>query len=178
MSLLVCLSGQIGSGKSSVSRAVAQELGCKRIGFGDFLRAELERVGGDSTSRPQLQELGQQRVATDPTGFCRAALAAGGFTTGADFVLDGVRHTEILQILGRLAAPSTVRLVYLDATELQRSQRVAIRDNDADFPRTQTHQVEAESGDALRKQADLVVDADRPRVAVVADCLTAIETWR
>ena len=177
MSLLVCMSGQIGSGKSSVSRAVAEELGWKRTGFGDFLRVELARAGGDPTSRPELQELGQQRVATDPTEFCRAVLAAGGFAPGADFVVDGVRHNEILQILGRLAAPSTVRLVYLDATELRRSERAAIRDSDADFSRAQTHQVEAESGDALRNQADIVVDADRPLVEVVAHCLAAIETW-
>lgn len=178
MSLLVCFSGQIGSGKSSVSSAVAQALGWKWTGFGDYLRTEIKRVGGDPTSRQALQDMGQQRVESDPEGFCRAVLAAGGFTPGVDFVIDGVRHIEIFRILARLASPSTPRLLFLDASESSRSARVESRDDNADLRRAEVHHVEAELRDGLSKQADAVVDADQCFQKVVAKCLAAIEAWR
>ena len=81
MSLLLCFSGQIGSGKSSVSTAVAEVLGWRRTGFGDYLRGEIARLGGDPDDRKALQDLGQQRVEDDSTAFCRDVLVAGGATT-------------------------------------------------------------------------------------------------
>ena len=82
MSLLICFSGQIGSGKTSVSAAVAEALGWRRTGFGDYLRSEIERLGGDPSSRQALQDLGQKLVDEDPTAFCREVLLAGGFRPG------------------------------------------------------------------------------------------------
>ena len=135
-------------------------------------------MGGDPTSRQALQNLGQQRVETDPEGFCRAVLAAGRFMPGENFVMDGLRHKAILRILARLTSPSTVRLLFLDATEASRAARVAIRANDSDFQRAQAHDVEAELFKELRTQADLVVNGDQPFEGVVAKCLAAVETWR
>lgn len=178
MSLLVCFAGQIGSGKSSVSSAVAQALGWRRTGFGDYLRAEIERMGGDPTSRLALQDLGQHRIESDPEEFCHAVLADGGFTPGDNFVIDGVRHIKIFGILARLAPPSTPLLLFLDAAEESRSARVESRDDTADLRRADTHQVEAELRGGLPKQADVMVDADKPYQEVVANCLAAIESWR
>ena len=105
MSMLVCFSGQISSGKSSVSNAVARALGWRRAGFRDYLRAEIKHMGGDPTSRRALQNLGQQRVESGPEGSCRAVLSSGGLTPGDDFVIDGLRHLKLLQILAGLALP-------------------------------------------------------------------------
>ena len=99
MSLLICFSGQIGSGKSSVSCAVAHALGWRGPGFGDYLRAEIERAGGDPSSRQALQDLGQQRIEADAEGFCRDVLNAGGFILGEDFIVDGVRHFDMFKSL-------------------------------------------------------------------------------
>ena len=178
MSLLVCFSGQIGSGKSSVSIAVAQALGWKRTGFGNYLRVEIERAGGDPTSRQALQDLGQRCVASDPEGFCRAVLALGGFMPGDDFVIDGIRHIEIFRNLARLALPSTSRLLFLDAIEASRAARVGSRRDHADFQRAKAHDVEAELVKELPMHADAVVDANQPFQAVVSKCLAAIEAWR
>ena len=106
MGLVVCLAGQIGSGKSSVTRALGKALGWPATGFGDYLRCELTRRGGDPSSRRGLQDLGQQLIDSDPEGFCRAVLGAGDFTAGSDLLVDGVRHTDILRRLKRLVAPS------------------------------------------------------------------------
>ena len=178
MSLLVCFSGQIGSGKSSVSAAVAEALGWHRTGFGDFLRAELARSGADPASRQALQELGQQRVDSDPEAFCRDVLSAGGFQPGDDFVIEGVRHVAIFRILRAQASPSIARLLFLQASNAARTARVEARSDNADFERAGGHRVEAELRDALPEHADAVIDADRPLAEVVADCVALIRAWQ
>jgi dephospho-CoA kinase len=70
MSLLLCFSGQIGSGKSSVTTAISAALGWRRAGFGDYLRSEIARLGGDPNDRKALQNLGQKLVEDDSAAFC------------------------------------------------------------------------------------------------------------
>lgn len=178
MNLLVCFSGQIGSGKSSVSTTVADTLGWRRTGFGDFLRAEIKRSGGDPTSRQALQELGQQRVDSDPEAFCHDVLLAGGFRPGDNFVIDSVRHAGIFRILRRVAVPSISRLFFLQASDAARIARVGPRSDHADFQRAAGHRVEAELQNALPEQADAVIDADRPFEEVVANCVAVIRSWQ
>src|SRR3982751_2032964 len=74
MGIVVSFAGRIGSGKSSVSNVLAEALGWPRAGFGDYLRDELRRRGGDMASRQALQDLGQSFVEVDPEAFCRSVL--------------------------------------------------------------------------------------------------------
>lgn len=178
MTTLVCFSGQIGSGKSSVSTAVATALCWPRTGFGDYLRAEITRGGGDPQSREALQDLGQRLVEADPEAFCLSVLAAGGFTPGDDFLIEGVRHVEIFHVLERIAAPSTARLLFLDAGNTHRLTRVRDRADKDDFARAATHRVESELRSDLPTLADMVVDATRSFDDVVADCLASIRMWQ
>jgi dephospho-CoA kinase len=178
MTTLVCFSGQIGSGKSSVSTVVATALGWRRTGFGDYLRAEITRAGGDPHSREGLQHLGQRLLESDPEAFCRSVMAAGGFTPGDDFLVDGVRHVEIFRILARIAAPSTARLLFLEAGEAHRLARVSDRADKDDFARAAMHLVEAELRNDLPAISDAVIDATRPFKDVVADCVAIVRIWQ
>lgn len=178
MSLLLCFSGQIGSGKSSVSMAVAAALGWRRTGFGEYLRNEIARLDGDPDDRKALQNLGQQRVEDNPKAFCRDVLVAGGFQPGDDFVIDGIRHVAIFEILAALGDPSQARLLFLGASEEIRSTRVQIRDDASDFVRASAHRVEAELVEALPKRADGIVDSDQPLDHVVSECLDLIRQWQ
>jgi hypothetical protein len=165
-------------GKSSVSTAVADALGSPRAGFGDYLRLEIARLGGDPNSRHPLQDLGKQCVGEDPAAFCRDVLSAGGFTSGDDFVMDGVRHVEIFDILLTEACPSTTRLLFLRVQDANRLTRVEVRPDRADFMGASDHPVEAELKDGLPSRADAIVNADQPFESVVADCLALVELWR
>jgi gluconate kinase len=178
MNLLLCFSGQIGSGKSSVSTAVARALGWSRTGFGDYLRSEIARLGGDPSSRQALQDMGQKRVDEDAVAFCRDVLATGGFRPGDDFVIDGVRHVDIFDILLTEASPSTARLVFLSAQEANRMARVEVRADYKDFARASGHPVEAQLRDDLPSRAEAIVNADQPLESVVADCVALVERWR
>lgn len=178
MTMLVCFSGQIGSGKSSVCTAIAEALGWSYAGFGDYLRAEIGRAGGDPTSREALQDLGQRLVEADAEGFCRSVLASGGFKDGKNFLLDGVRHVDIFRILTRIVAPSSARLLFLSADEIQRLDRIAERPDKSDFTRAVGHQVEAELDNDLPAQADAIIDASQSFQDVVLACLAAIKKWQ
>lgn len=177
MSLLLCFSGQIGSGKSSISTAVATALNWQRTGFGDYLRNEIARLGGDPNDRRALQDLGQKRVEEDPTAFCRDVLAFGCFQPGEPFVIDGVRHVRIYEILAGLVAPSQARLLFLGACETTRIVRVRTRSDAGDFDRASTHRVETELANDLPLKADGIVDANQPLDRVLADCLDLVREW-
>ncbi len=177
MSLLLCFSGQIGSGKSSVSAAVAEALGWRRTGFGDYLREEVARLGGDPSDRKVLQDLGQMRVDEDPSAFCRDVLVFGGFQPGENFVVDGIRHVRIFEELVALSAPSQARLLFLEARETTRVTRVIARLDAQDFDRASKHRVESELDGALPQRASGTVNADQPLDRVVSDCLNTVQPW-
>ena len=177
MSLLLCFSGQIGSGKSSVSTAVAQALGWGRTGFGDYLRSEIARLGGDPDARQVLQDLGQKRVDDDPVAFCRDVLSAGGFRSGDNFVIDGIRHIRVFEILATVSAPSHARLLFLGASQATLTARIGARADAEDFNRASKHRVEAEVRDALPQRANGIVSADQPLSSVVSDCLALVRNW-
>ena len=177
MSLLLCFSGQIGSGKSSISTAVAQALGWQRTGFGDYLRAEIARRGGDPNDRKSLQELGQALVAADPDAFCRDVLASGGFIPGDNFIIDGIRHTSIFEILASVSLPSNTKLLFLSACEAMRAARITSRRDAKDFARASAHSVEAQLDRALPNVADGFIDADQPLDRVLDDALKFVHLW-
>ena len=177
MSLLLCFSGQIGSGKSSVSAAVAQALGWQRTGFGDYLRAEIVRRGGDPDDRQSLQDLGQTLVCADPEAFCRDVLAAGGFNPGDNFIIDGIRHIGIFEILARLSQLNDAKLLFLGAGEAVRAARITSRTDAADFARASAHPVEAELDRALPEFADGHIDADQSLDRFLDDVLKYVHLW-
>jgi cytidylate kinase len=176
--LVVCFAGKIGSGKSSVSRRLGEGLAWPRAAFGDYLRAEICRLGGDPDSREQLQDLGQRLVEEDSSQFCSAVMTSSGFAPGGDLLLDGIRHVEIQRIVAELARPSQTKLIYLAASEDERLRRVAGRvDGAGDFVRASTHRVETELETSLPKIADILIDGAAPLDEVVNQCLSALASF-
>ena len=180
MTLLVCFSGKMGSGKTSTSRAVASALACGHASFGDYLRDVVTGRGGDPDCRESLQDLGQSRIEQDAESFCRDVLAAGGFVLGEDFVLDGIRHVDVLPHLVRIAAPSEVRRIFLEPDAGLRSIRVGERSAKEweDFNRAASHVVEADMEDELPRAAHAIVNSSLPEWDVIEQCIRLIDKWR
>jgi hypothetical protein len=111
--LVVCFPGRMTSGKTSVTKALAQRLGWPRVAFGDYVRAQLVQRGGDPASREALQNLGQRLVDEDVEGFVREVLCSGGFRPGDNLLIDGVRHVDIQTLIAKLVQPSRTFLVHL-----------------------------------------------------------------
>ncbi len=178
MPLVVSFAGQIGSGKSSVSQALATTLNWPRAAFGDYLRKLAVRQGLDAANREVLQDLGQFLVEQDSRSFCRAVLLDGGFSPGINMLIDGVRHVEIQHDITALVAPSPTKLIYLGAGQDERLVRISARSGgQSDFNRAESHLVESELGRGLPEVADAVIDAERELSAVVRECETQIRNW-
>jgi cytidylate kinase len=175
--LVVCFSGRIGSGKSSVANKLAQALRWPKAGFGDYLRQRIAQEGGDPDSRRALQDLGQSVVDADPDQLCADVLGSAGFAPGGNLVLDGIRHASIYARITGLVAPSRACLVHLSADDTHVRARVASRpQGSGDLNRAQAHPVESDLQLALPELADVVLDANRPLTDVIADCLSAIQS--
>ena len=178
MGLVIAFAGEIGSGKSSVSKALETALGWPRVSFGDYLRAEVGRRGGNPNCREALQELGQSLVDIHPESFCRSVLRMVNFRLGGDLLVDGVRHVNIQVIMRRLVLPSETKLVYLAADSNTRYERVRDRTGgQSDFARATQHRVEGEVKDCLSRIADAVVDTRNDADDPFEVCLRLIRTW-
>jgi cytidylate kinase len=176
--LVVCFSGRIGSGKSSVTQTLANALRWPRASFGDYVRARVADRGGDPSSRKELQNLGQMLVETDPSGFAAAVLQARGYKRGADLLVDGIRHVAIQETIARLVSPSPAFLIHLAADDFHVRHRIEHRTAGlADLPRAEGHAVEAEVRSSLPSIASVVIDANVPLHVVLDRCLTAIERF-
>src|SRR5689334_9105441 len=95
---VLAFSARQASGKSTVSTEIAEELGWPRAGFGDYLRrVAIER--GRKTDREILQELGEHFVRDSLEQFCRDVLGSVGWMPGQGIVVDGIRHTQTMEVL-------------------------------------------------------------------------------
>jgi dephospho-CoA kinase len=166
---VLAFSGGIATGKSTLSQAVAMSLGCPRVSFGSYMRAEATRRGLPD-DRKTLQDIGKELVARDPEGLCRGVLAQAGWIPGGALVVDGVRHVEIAGLLRRLVSPSEFRLVHVSASDSARLKRLAFRgENAGDLQVLDAHSTERDVRDRLRELSDLRVDGERPLEVVIEE---------
>ena len=157
MSVVVALSGSIGSGKSHLARALAGRLGCPTAAFGALVRREAAARDLPAT-RAALQDLGERLLADlGPLEFTRRLLVGSDWSPGDPLVVDGVRHLRVLDALRALVAPTPLRHLHVEAPEAVRRARRAARGEDpGEDP--ERHRNEAEVDEGLRARADRVVD--------------------
>lgn len=173
---IVCFSGKIGSGKSSVSRAIAQQLGCQRASFGEYVRQLLSDSGGDPNSRADLQDFGQSLVNNDARGFCEGLLSEVNYQAGDDLVIDGIRHVDIYNILTTILVPAKIILIHLEIGENLRRFRTELRGDDpSEIGIASHHHVERDTILALPKKATAIVNAEDELSVVVENCVAEIQ---
>lgn len=166
-STVLGFSGGIASGKSTLSEAVALSLGCPRVSFGGYMRAEARRRGVAS-DRDTLQAIGEELVARDPDGLCRAVVDQAGWVPGGALVVDGIRHVDIAERLARIVKPSEFRLVHVAAGKDTRAARfVARAEGKGDLATFDAHSTEKDVRNGLPELADLVADGDQPIEALI-----------
>ena len=164
--LILCFSGRIGSGKTSVSRRVAETLGAAWTGFGDFVRAVAASRSLDASSREVLQTLGAQLLQDHgPAWLCQQVIARAGWDGHRPLVVDGVRHVDVLNEIGRQLSAHRNVLFYLDLPD----QDMPARGLDASTRRViEDHSTEHDVLRALRERANLVVSTAPPLDEVVS----------
>jgi len=160
-STIIGFSGGLGSGKSTLSSAAANSLGWPRISFGEHVRKEARRRGL-AESRDILQELGAELM-TDSEQFCRDVLNEGGWQKVGNLILDGVRHLRVIDSLQKITTPSKVFLVYINAEDSLRADRLKQRNTEiqTSLQQIEIHSTESEVRKILPDHADLILDGSK-----------------
>lgn len=159
---VIGLSGQLGSGKTSLASILSQRTSWPKAGFGDYLRhIAIER--GLGTDRASLQQLGEEQIALGWENFCSTVLNHHGWKRGRGLVVDGIRHVDAVQTLNRLIYPQSIFHVHLAINEELRHTRLVSRDGtQALLGNSEEHSTEVDVKEALPKTANMIVDAARP----------------
>jgi dephospho-CoA kinase len=166
--LIFC--GKLGSGKSTVSKEVAIQIGANWNSFGNSVRRIAEERGLP-TDRDQLQKLGAQLVSEAPEFFCDRVLAGASHSSNRIIVLDGLRHESILALLRKKLSPEKLLCVFVEVDEETRIDRIAKRNSlkREEVLQLDTHSTEIEVETTLRLLSDFVVDNSKsPESAINA----------
>ena len=177
MGLIVTFAGGRGSGKSTLSAELSRRLGYARVSFGDYVRGEARRRGLTSRSEV-LQSIGEELVSAGATTFARNVLSTAVWDANGVLLVDGVRHKEILEAIRSIAAPSHVRLVFVNVDKEQRKERLSVRGDDGrQFDKLEAASTEVQVAGVLPKLADLVVDGSMPVTDSISTLVRAISQW-
>jgi cytidylate kinase len=160
------LTGQIASGKSTLAKGLAATLGWHRVSFGGYVR-QVAKDSGYDEERKTLQNVGQHLLDTrGAEQFCVDVLEAqaGAFVPGQNLVVDGVRHERVADALASLVYPSAFALIVLRVDQRTRERRLELREGEGlqALHEADRHPTEFDVIRALRRQAGLTLVSTRP----------------
>jgi hypothetical protein len=174
---VVAIAGRTRSGKTTLTTTLATELGWPSASFSSYVRAEARRRAIEENRRG-LQDLGAQMIETmGPRAFVEGMFENAGLTVveHAPLLVEGVRHLTVLEALREVSAPIPTHLVYLNVSDTERNRRLAGEGISArEGEEWEEHSTEQDVLHGLEGQADLVVDADKPRDFVANTALSGL----
>lgn len=161
---MILVAGSMRSGKSTLARRIVERFGGIRVGFGDAVRRRAHDLAMP-IERNFLQQIGEEWVAQDPGGLCDAVLAPSA--REAIVVVDGVRHSDVHDLLRARAQGRRVVLIFVDADVHVRRDRLTLDGiSDETIERALNHSTEKELP-LLREAADIVVDGTDDTAQVI-----------
>jgi dephospho-CoA kinase len=161
---VIGISGGIGSGKTALANEVSEKLGCHKVGFGDYVRSLAEEQGLEP-SRENLQTLGEQLVTSNLEEFCTAVLFQKGWKKDSHLVVEGIRHTEVVETIKRVISPVQFELVYINLPLEERKLRLEKRQNIHDaqnIVQYDQHSTEKQTQNELLDVASIFIDGNTP----------------
>lgn len=171
MRLLLCLAGEIASGKTTLADALLHAFPeSARAAFGDVVRRRVIQAGVEP-DRQSLQDMGRRLVAGGWPSF--VGLLAQGVTGDPDvLIVDGIRHVQAVDALQTQFPDRRTMLIFLDSEDQQREARLAER---GEVTSSLSHPVELELVD-VRDIADLILPATRTTAQHVRCIVDWLET--
>ncbi|MBN8564808.1 MAG: dephospho-CoA kinase [Leptolyngbya sp. UWPOB_LEPTO1] len=160
---VLALSGSIASGKSTLSRELAQSFQWSYVSFGDYVRS-VARNQGLAESRESLQLIGTELLQRDTGKFCRAVLAQAQWQAGQPIIVDGIRHVEVLDCLRQIVAPIDLYLIFASVDEVTRSARLLERGTTSleKHQKLEQDSTEQQVKTDLVQKSDLIVSSTQP----------------
>lgn len=157
MTWLICLSGGIASGKTTLAEALQVAFpGSALLSFGDVVRRRILTAKREPT-RQNLQEMGLQLIAEGWSTFVDDLLS--DLTSDPEvLIVEGIRHQEAIDALSERLPTRKLLLIYLEVCEDQQRHRLACL---GETEGALSHDVERDVGD-LHATAGLVVSTEQP----------------
>jgi dephospho-CoA kinase len=179
MPQVIAFAGKIGSGKTTITKSLADALGWSRASFGDYVR-KVVRERKLEESRVVLQRVGTELLRADPRDFCRLVLVTAGWRAGQDLLIDGLRHEETIEIIRQLTQAETVQVVFVRISEEVRLGRlVGYEESDPSCRAiVEAHSSEAQVTSNLAKSANFAVDNDGPLPGTISEILKWIDSLK
>lgn len=176
-SAVICISGGIASGKTTLASALANETKLPHASFGRFVRSSAAQRNL-TEDRGQLQQIGEHFI--EELGwdlFCSKVLSAGGWSVGGGAIVEGIRHVAAFDTITRLVSPVRSLLVFiLAAAELREDRIRADRPDDSiSLTKAEMHSTERDVQELLVARADLVLDGTRDQRYLVEQVLNTLE---
>lgn len=162
--IVLGIAGKMGSGKSTLSTALAEDTGLKCASFGNYVRYIARQEGRNPESKEILQEIGESLVEKDPKEFCLSVLEFADWKPDQSLIVEGIRHVEVSSALQQITAPSKFVLTYFDIDEDIRRERL-LRDRGVDLNQLEkldSHSTEAQVKTKLLQLADYRLNANEP----------------
>jgi cytidylate kinase len=159
---ILCLSGAMASGKTTISRALAEHWTYAEVrSFGDVVRARA-RTDGRPVSRESLQQIGLQLVAEGWDAFVHALVHDVSPETDL-LIVDGIRHVGAVEAIRGTFTGASVSTVHLRITGQVAVSRMRER---GESPAVRAHEVEGELAEVERR-AEVVVSGSLPPATIV-----------
>lgn len=112
---VICIVGKIASGKTYVSRSIADRNQWLRCSTSDFLRDILCKNGEEFPSREELQEVGEIEInkgwSTFAKNFINYAMEKG---TKNYLIIERIRHIQFFDEIKNIVFSKKCILIYLD----------------------------------------------------------------
>ncbi len=161
MFFIIAFSGKIGSGKSSISKLIAEKFNFQRVSFGDYVRKIATERDIEHT-RINLQNLGEFLLAENSYQFCLNVLNQASTNNSIFLVVDGIRHQIALDEIKKIVHPNDVFHVHLEINEEIRLERINKRQSTStnDIIKIDNHPSEIQVTSVLSKMADIVLNTD------------------
>ena len=157
--MTIGFSGRTNSGKTTLSRRVASELGIAYASFGDYVRSVARERGLNDSDRNTLQNVGESLIQSGWTEFCISVLEAANWNEGDSIVVDGIRHERAIATLKEITKPQSFRLVYVEVEDELRLKRLG--KDSSGMAKMDAHSTENDVKSTLKSMADKCVDGSR-----------------
>ena len=116
-SCIVCIAGEIASGKTTVAKKLALSIEGEQFSVSDYLKHLLLEEGITEPTRTQLQEMGKREIEKGWYSFVRGFLRFIDFDSGKTYIIDGIRHKCFMEAICSMVYPVTPLLIYLNVSE-------------------------------------------------------------
>jgi len=112
---ILCISGEIASGKTYISQRLACMYGCMHFSISDYLRQIIFKTGVDVVNSGTLQETERSQISLGWSVFCKLFLDFTKWNYTGYLVIDGIRCIEFPNTLKTMVEPRCkVVLIYVE----------------------------------------------------------------